>query len=242
MKPVFTIIGAVSFVAFASYFVNAAPTAADPRDRVHAAGDPLRRYCVDVLGGRGPRAALARKSGFHPLDCVGLFTVAADAEPGQPGRGGDGGGFPGAPGGRGGESGAAGGRGGDGGSILLGLPRRGARGAIGPAPEDLAVDEEFVSYCVSVLQRRGRVASDDFMPSDCAYYLMALDRLSRYPSAAKPTPGSAKEGRDGPSISGGIGGRGGKAGSGPGGGAGGAGGAGVESGLGGAGGAGGASR
>lgn len=246
MKPIFTIVGAVSFMAFASCFVNAAPTAADPNARVRSA-EPLRRYCVDVLGAKRPRAALGHRA-FHPLDCIGLFYAASDAEPGQPGRGGDGGGFPGAPGGRGGESGApGGGRGGDGGSVLFGLPRGpGGRGAVGPAPEDLAVDDAFVDYCVKVVQSRGRVTSDDFVPSDCAYYLMALDRLSKYRSDGKAPPasaksGSAKDGSDGPSVGGGVGGRGGRAGSGPGGGTGGAGGAGVE-GFGGAGGAGGASR
>jgi hypothetical protein len=206
--------------------------------------DPLRRYCVGVLGAKRPRAVLARKSAFRPRDCVGLFAPVFQAQAGQPGRGGDGGGFPGLPGGRGGESGApGGGRGGDGG-YLPGLP--GGRGPIGAAPEDIAVDPLLVTYCVDVLQSRGRATSDDFIPSDCAYYLLALDRMAaakHHGDPSRPPSGSTQysaDGPDGPSIGGGIGGRGGRAGSGPGGGRGGAGGGGIG-GVGGAGGAGGAS-
>jgi hypothetical protein len=240
VKPVFTIVGAAGFVALANYLVNSPVIAAPPSDSVRGETS-LRRYCADFLGGKRTRADLARKSDFHPRDCIALFVpgVGVEARGGQPGRGGDGGGFPGVPGGRGGESGALGGRGGEGGSILFGRSGDGPV-PIGPPPEELAGDPEFISYCTKILQSRRRATSSDFMPSDCAYYFLALDRL------AKLRPGkssaSGKDGPDGPSINGGVGGKGGRAGSGPGGGAGGAGGPGAEGGLGGAGGAGGASR
>lgn len=208
--------------------------------------DPLPRYCVAILGAKRPKTALARKSSFRPRDCAELFNPVIQAQAGQSGRGGDGGGFPGLPGGRGGDSGAPGGsRGRDGGFLRDGP---GGRGPIATAPEDIAVDPLLLSYCVDVLESQGRATSDDFTPSDCAYYLFALDRMAaggqRGDSWRRPS-GSAQygaDGSDGPSIGGGVGGRGGRAGSGPGGGRGGGGGAGVGGGLGGAGGAGGASR
>src|SRR5215210_1679508 len=171
--------------------------------------DPLRRYCVNLLSAKRPRTVLARKSTFRPRNCVGLFTPVFQAQAGQPGRGGDGGGFPGLPGGRGGESGApGGGRGGDGG-YLPGLPGRpGGRGPIGAAPEDIAVDPLLVTYCVDVLQSRGRATSDDFIPSDCAYYLLALDRMAATQYRNDPLrspPASTQSGADGPSIGGGVG-------------------------------------
>jgi hypothetical protein len=110
-------------------------------------------------------------------------------------------------------------------------------------PEEVAVDPLLVTYCVDVLQSRGRAISDDFIPSDCAYYLLALDRIAaaqRRGDPLRPPSGYGADGPDGPSVGGGVGGRGGRAGSGPGGGRGGAGGAGVG-GTGGAGGSGGSS-
>ena len=211
----------------------------------HGYPEPLRRYCVEIFREDRQASGIAGPSAFRPGDCVGLFVTLAQS--GQPGRGGDGGGFPGFPGGRGGESGGpGGGRGGDGGS-LPGLP--GGRGSqSGAALDDIAVAPSLVAYCIEVLRTRGWTTSDEYAPSDCAYYLLALDRLTvmkRRGDLALPKQGASRSGRDGPdgpSIQGGIGGRGGRAGSGPGGGRGGAGGIGVGGGAGGAGGAGGSSN
>ena len=115
-------------------------------------------------------------------------------------------------------------------------------------PNDIAVEQHIIAYCMDVLQSRGRTTSDDYRPSDCAYYLLAIDRLvstNRRGDFVRPKQDASRsgiDGRDGPSIDGGIGGRGGRAGTGPGGGRGGAGGVGLGGGVGGAGGAGGPSR
>jgi hypothetical protein len=218
-----------------------------PTDFVSGYADTLERYCEDVFRDRRQESAIAASSAFRPGDCVGLFVTLAQYD--QPARGGDGGGFPGLPGGRGGESGGpGGGRGGEGGSLSLpGLPsRRG--GTSGVTPNDIKVEPALITYCMDVLQSRGRTTSDDYRPSDCAYYLLALDRLvptNRRGDLVRPKQDASRsgiDGRDGPSIDGGIGGRGGRAGTGPGGGRGGAGGIGVGGGIGGAGGAGGPSR
>jgi hypothetical protein len=216
-------------------------------DFVTGHADTLRRYCEEIFREHRQESAIAGSSAFRPGDCVGLFVTLAQYD--QPARGGDGGGFPGLPGGRGGESGGpGGGRGGEGGSLSLpGLPsRRG--GTSGVTPNDIAVEPALIAFCMDVLQSRGRTPSDDYRPSDCAYYLLALDRLiSTNPRGdlVRPKQDASRfgvHGRDGPSIDGGIGGRGGRAGTGPGGGRGGAGGIGLGGGIGGAGGAGGASR
>ena len=218
-----------------------------PTDFVTGYADTLERYCEEVFREHRQESAIAGSFAFRPGDCVGLFVTLAQYD--EPARGGDGGGFPGLPGGRGGESGSSGGgRGGVGGSLSLpGLPsRRG--GTSGVTPNDIAVEPALIAYCMDVLQSRGRTTSDDYRPSDCAYYLLALDRLiSTNPRGdlVRPKQDASRfgvHGRDGPSIDGGIGGRGGRAGTGPGGGRGGAGGIGLGGGVGGAGGAGGPSR
>jgi hypothetical protein len=274
VKPLFKAAGALGLVALAAQIMTAVPIAAEPDDAtiwlvrsseeagfpggrggasghasdqiptsgsmVRTSADPLRRSCIGILGANWPGTVLDHEAALRPRDCVELFALVFQAQVGQPGRGGDGGGFPGLPGGRGGDSGAPGG------SFLPGLPGGlGGGGRMGVGPEDIAVDPLLVAYCIDVLQSRGRVTSDSFIPADCAYYLLALDRVMATKHRSDPLrspSGSAQYGADGPSIGGGVGGRGGRAGSGPGGGRGGAGGAGIGGGMGGAGGAGGASR
>lgn len=191
------------------------PASATPREgalRRALSSATLRNYCVDVLGSMRPRHAVLKTDAFRPIDCTNFFVFA---QAGQPANGSDGGSLPGLPGGSGGQSGASSGV--------------------------AAADPLLMTYCIDVLQSRGRTTSKEYALSDCAYYFLGLDHMAatrRGNGAAHLIPDN---GADGPSLKGGVGGKGGQAGSGSGGGKGGAGGAGVSGGVGGNGGEGGAS-
>ncbi|WP_205824721.1 hypothetical protein [Methylobacterium terricola] len=198
-------------------------------------GDSLLTYCIATMQSPGARVHL-RAASRRPSDCLSLFATTRQAqlaEPGQPARGGDGGSVLEAQGGRGGRSGVP-------------ADARDAEPGLPPLFERGEVRSDLIAYCTSLLQTRGRRPADpEFSGSDCAYYMLWLERNQMARGGRAGRPGSsqrAADGPDGPSIDGGVGGAGGRGGSGPGGGRGGAGGAGVSGGVGGAGGAGGSSR
>ncbi|MGF3022109.1 hypothetical protein ACQVP2_04670 [Methylobacterium aquaticum] len=186
-----------------------------------ASDDSLRSYCVATLQSPGSRVPL-RSASRRPSDCIPLLATRRQAQAGEAGRPG-----------RGDGGMAADFRDGE-----PGLPPLFERS--GEPRSDL------IAYCTALLQSRGRRFADaEFSGSDCAYYMLWLERSQTARAGRPGRPGSSQRGADGPdgaSIDGGVGGAGGRAGSGPGGGRGGAGGAGVGGGLGGAGGAGGSGR